>query len=1462
MYKNPKNSIEYLLNKKHKYKLWIRLVSIMMIIVSLITIYALILPAITLEKKANCGIEEHIHTEACYKANEIQKKIYTCNVTEDADFVLHKHDEYCYDDTGNLICTLAEREAHSHTQECYSENGELICGKPQVLEHIHSEACYDENKILICGLSKIISHQHTSECFENIVITDETVEKVCNLEEHTHIDQCFMNPEDITFSYEDENVKGVITIPWSDKLPDDLSCEIVNLNGTEDNYNEMYKSITDAISSDNNILSDMKIYQVEWYSEGDMYTLPDELEKDIEMELKGNVESGETLNALVLDKQDKENETKDNQNIINESNLEMVDELNIENESIPSNQVDYNMDEYEHIDDLNVDKEEYTATIVELENNSISMKLRSANTFALVRTTSIVKGDYYKRVDSIEEIKNFYNSGYTEKYVIVYASGVMQAFGTDTWYGAPIEIQPVKGYENKNYFRLAYIYSNGSGKYGYINDIQFLNPTTYKARHWQIKPHPSNSNAFYIWENEDINDELWASYWDGNQMFLEHDDITNTWRIRGKSNYMAYDDNSNSIKNITNTQYLAQCNMLIFRYVGGELEIQDDIKESEGIENNMPDPWTNYEYDDYKNVSDSKVGNVEEKDTPITNATVKYNSDSSTANIESEFGSKTKNETGDELFKLQQQNNGRLFTDKSVVYGSDDYGATEINGYGNYEIGDFSVTMSALGQEWMIKESVNTTAPIDVVYALDISNSMNSQLGDTTRWIKAMEAINSSMKNILERNNLNRVGLITFSNTSKEILPLDRYEPNNYGNFLEISTKSYSYQLEIAGSINTITKNSNIQTATGLKYAADSSAAIREYGFVPTTSFGFEGAWDKTYTQLGVQEAYDTFLEMANISEKNLTFEINGEVYKRQPIIILVTDGDPTLCTYNYMDPKSGPSYGQGESYGIEGYYSILSAKYFKNLTSILYQRQAGFFTIGISCQDEYTQAILEPTQERIQACKDGDTLTEKQLYNLLENKPGESGGVFTYKVKSQDILEYKGKIAKIGYNCPVIRGTYNPYTNNYNYCDKAWFDTFKDSNMNDIFDEIINRIQLVSNYNFFLKEGTSLVMTDYIGDSMEVKGTPVLRFYGKNYEADANTEIGIDASGNKYTIYHWSQTANRLPSDSKESEGTAVSLNGISVKVTTAQDNTQIVEFIVPEEAIPTYYPDLYEKFYYEELPVRLIYRVGISEKEMENLKGMSGAIKDKIYYTSKFNNETKEAMTTAVFTPDESNPYYSSNLIKENIKKENISNTSLYSFKEYVNGELVIQSLGNNGNLIINREDMFNLTIEKKWSEGTTPTEKVSVTLYASGIQQKNDGTDSRSGVWEIETVELGDYNQWKYEWINISKEEIKGEYTYTYTDYFIAENKSKDYSATYKDSDGNNLIAKSIVVNSTSGEIIDVNAVKADGGLINIINSTYYVLPNTGGSGTYTYKFTGIAIISIVCIIYTVNKSRKIC
>ncbi len=201
--------------KVHKRKrLRHRVVTVLAGVVVFCTTYALILPAITLEKQ--CDIPEHTHTDACYaQVTSVEKRVPVCSAetleihrhTADcydangnptcgyADFVVHRHDSRCYDETGNLWCPLPEIEAHRHTADCYalpeehthaegcytSVRGNLVCG-----EHVHTDACYTETAVLACGLEESEEHQHDESCYET------SRELTCGIDsDHSHTDACY-----------------------------------------------------------------------------------------------------------------------------------------------------------------------------------------------------------------------------------------------------------------------------------------------------------------------------------------------------------------------------------------------------------------------------------------------------------------------------------------------------------------------------------------------------------------------------------------------------------------------------------------------------------------------------------------------------------------------------------------------------------------------------------------------------------------------------------------------------------------------------------------------------------------------------------------------------------------------------------------------------------------------------------------------------------------------------------------------------------------------------------------------------------------------------------------------------------------------------------------------------------------------------------------------------------------------
>lgn len=236
--------------EQRRKKLWHRIVSGMACVVVFCTVYALILPAITLEKDPVCGMVEHTHTEECYAVETVwPSNEYLCDeaslsghthnrscydahgelVCGYADVVIHTHDSFCYDQNGRLSCPLEEIEEHQHSAVCFrTQNvltceeaetghihndqcftrtrGELICGQEEQTGHTHGSACYDTTQILVCGSAEDGEHSHSESCYE----TRETL--TCKQAEsagHTHTDACYAWTKTPTCGKE-ENLEGHI----------------------------------------------------------------------------------------------------------------------------------------------------------------------------------------------------------------------------------------------------------------------------------------------------------------------------------------------------------------------------------------------------------------------------------------------------------------------------------------------------------------------------------------------------------------------------------------------------------------------------------------------------------------------------------------------------------------------------------------------------------------------------------------------------------------------------------------------------------------------------------------------------------------------------------------------------------------------------------------------------------------------------------------------------------------------------------------------------------------------------------------------------------------------------------------------------------------------------------------------------------------------------------------------------
>lgn len=122
--------IKKLLNDKARLKKWKRITLALSCVVVFCVVYALTLPAITLEGKTICGMEEHTHTEECYQDDEL-----VCDKEE------HQHTEDCYEkeeeqpvEEENEVLNEPEETVQQDTQITSQEEEKVSEDEPKMVE--------------------------------------------------------------------------------------------------------------------------------------------------------------------------------------------------------------------------------------------------------------------------------------------------------------------------------------------------------------------------------------------------------------------------------------------------------------------------------------------------------------------------------------------------------------------------------------------------------------------------------------------------------------------------------------------------------------------------------------------------------------------------------------------------------------------------------------------------------------------------------------------------------------------------------------------------------------------------------------------------------------------------------------------------------------------------------------------------------------------------------------------------------------------------------------------------------------------------------------------------------------------------------------------------------------------------------------------------------------------------------
>lgn len=122
--------IKKLLKDKARLKKWKRITLALSCMVVFCVVYALTLPAITLEGKTICGMEEHTHTEECYQDDKL-----ICDKEE------HQHTEDCYEkeeeqpvEDENEVLNEPEETVQQDTQITSQEEKKVSEDEPKMVE--------------------------------------------------------------------------------------------------------------------------------------------------------------------------------------------------------------------------------------------------------------------------------------------------------------------------------------------------------------------------------------------------------------------------------------------------------------------------------------------------------------------------------------------------------------------------------------------------------------------------------------------------------------------------------------------------------------------------------------------------------------------------------------------------------------------------------------------------------------------------------------------------------------------------------------------------------------------------------------------------------------------------------------------------------------------------------------------------------------------------------------------------------------------------------------------------------------------------------------------------------------------------------------------------------------------------------------------------------------------------------
>lgn len=411
--------------------------------------------------------------------------------------------------------------------------------------------------------------------------------------------------------------------------------------------------------------------------------------------------------------------------------------------------------------------------------------------------------------------------------------------------------------------------------------------------------------------------------------------------------------------------------------------------------------------------------------------------------------------------KFTTENAGGIWTDKSVFTPDNVPGDWKTAGVNIAEQNDnFLVALSAVASN---KEITGySTIPTDTVFILDLSSSMQSNDDNGRSAIdELVDATNKAITDLLALNHNNRIGVVLYAgNTSKQfndnegittiLLPMDTYTTNQAGKYLE----SYNSDL-------------SIRVFSGVRNAAGNGVAKN-----------LDSARG-TFTQDGVYEAMKMLLAQDTVVTEGVQAGTS-----RLPIMVLMTDGEPTMANNDYNGNNARTDLGTSNMYlrfNDQDYNHRYTIAFMTQLTAAFAKREvkqhygdALMYTLAYG--EEVTRlpealAVMDPDQDTVLNDFWSDFLAGEDV-TVFTTRSGQRPYRYSYLYATNDTAE------------PLVAAD-KLYADEY-------FPAESDQDLHDAFESIVEEIILQSKYypTFVERDHDHdgyITFTDKIGGYMDV---------------------------------------------------------------------------------------------------------------------------------------------------------------------------------------------------------------------------------------------------------------------------------------------------------------------------------------------------------------------------------------